>query len=259
MFTISHEFVQTALLIVYCCITGTAIVWLIYLLRWKRTNRKIQAELKQRTKEREVEAQKLQDTLLQNTQGLILRFHAIAEQLRDGDEARKKIEDALDRADEVLADEREKVASLNMPAEAVNNLPKAFAVAGAELVAGTPVSFQVLVEGSPRDLNPTVRDQVYAVGREALANAICHARAGSIEAHVIYTDEELLIRVRDDGRGVDSHVLEEGAHSGRSGLASMRARAQALGAQLYIWSRAGAGTEVELRVPAAVAYSRQTN
>jgi nitrate/nitrite-specific signal transduction histidine kinase len=64
------------------------------------------------------------------------------------------------------------------------------------------------------------------------------------------------LRIRDDGQGIDPKVQKEGRRAGHWGLPGVRERAQRIGAQLDFWSEAGVGTEVQLTVPAAVAYQR---
>lgn len=64
----------------------------------------------------------------------------------------------------------------------------------------------------------------------------------------------LRLRIRDDGKGITAKVLKEGANAGHWGLRGIRERAERIGAQLEFWSEAGAGTEVQLTVPAPVAY-----
>ena len=64
------------------------------------------------------------------------------------------------------------------------------------------------------------------------------------------------LRIRDDGKGIDSSVLKEGARTGHFGLPGMHERAQKMGARLKIWSEPGAGTEAELTVPARIAYEK---
>ncbi len=63
------------------------------------------------------------------------------------------------------------------------------------------------------------------------------------------------MRFRDDGIGIDPKVLNEGALGGHWGLRGIRERAKLAGAQLDFWSEAGAGTEVQVTVPASVAYA----
>jgi len=109
------------------------------------------------------------------------------------------------------------------------------------------------VEGSPRELHPLVRDDIHRIAREALRNAFRHAQADRIEAEVTYGARELRVRIRDDGKGIDPQHLS-GGRARHWGLASMRERAVQIGAHLDLWSDAGAGTELELRVPGAIAY-----
>src|SRR5262249_52434272 len=115
-------------------------------------------------------------------------------------------------------------------------------------------TFQMSVEGSPRALRPIVRDDIHRIAREALRNAYRHAQANHIEAEVTYGARELRVRIRDDGKGVDPGHLSGGPVR-RWGLAGMRERAVQIGAQLNLWSEPGVGTEVELRVPGAIAYA----
>jgi signal transduction histidine kinase len=75
-----------------------------------------------------------------------------------------------------------------------------------------------------------------------------------VEAAICYGEQQLTVRVRDDGKGINPEILEAKGRVGHWGLPGMRERASKFGAQLELWSRPEAGTEVELRVPAATAY-----
>ena len=70
-----------------------------------------------------------------------------------------------------------------------------------------------------------------------------------------YGVSEFRLVVRDSGRGIDAEVLQSG-RTGHWGLVGMRERAERAGGRLKVWSRAGAGTEVELTIPGQIAYSR---
>jgi signal transduction histidine kinase len=63
------------------------------------------------------------------------------------------------------------------------------------------------------------------------------------------------LRIRDDGRGIPPDILEAG-RSGHDGLSGIRERARQIGASLDIWSGTGTGTEIDLSVPGAIAYSK---
>jgi signal transduction histidine kinase len=112
----------------------------------------------------------------------------------------------------------------------------------------------VIVEGTPRALHPSVRDELYRIGREALVNAFLHARASLVELELEYGKRAMRLLVRDDGGGVDPGVLRVG-RDGHYGLSGMRERAERIGGRLRLWSAPGAGTEVELVVRSALAQS----
>jgi hypothetical protein len=69
---------------------------------------------------------------------------------------------------------------------------------GGELAAGGAARFQLVVEGAPRDLCPTVGDEIYRIGAEALRNAFSHARANSIEVHIRCSDQLLQLQIRQE-------------------------------------------------------------
>src|SRR5262249_40455229 len=110
-------------------------------------------------------------------------------------------------------------------------------------------------EGTPRDLRPIIRDDVYRIGSEALRNAMRHARARRIEVELRYDEREFQLRVRDDGGGIEAAALD-GRREGHFGLAGMRERAELIGGRFEIWSEAGMGTEVSLTIPSAAIYAR---
>ena len=62
------------------------------------------------------------------------------------------------------------------------------------------------------------------------------------------------MRVRDDGKGIGAAVLS-GQGKGHFGLPGMRERATLMAAKLTVSSEVDAGTEVELRLPAGIAYA----
>ena len=90
---------------------------------------------------------------------------------------------------------------------------------------------------------------------EALRNAFRHAQAGRVEVEIRYDHERFRLRVRDDGQGIDPAVLANQGLEGHYGLRGMPERAALIGGTLVVWSEVGAGTEVELRLPASTLYA----
>ena len=116
-------------------------------------------------------------------------------------------------------------------------------------------AFRVTVEGEPRDLHPILRDEIYRIAAEVLHNFFRHADAGLVEVEIRYDNQQFRLRVRDNGRGMDSAVLSRRASPGHYGLRGMRERATLISGNLTVWSERNAGTEVELGIPANTAYT----
>jgi signal transduction histidine kinase len=95
-------------------------------------------------------------------------------------------------------------------------------------------------------LSQGAETQLYGIGREALANVVKHAQATAAFVRVEAQNGQILVEVRDNGKGFDPGA----GHSGHFGLDSMRSRATEIGGQLTIASRRGFGTAVRVRVPA---------
>ena len=129
---------------------------------------------------------------------------------------------------------------------------------GEELAAQDSAAFHLVVEGPTRDLHLIVRDELYRIAREALRNAFGHAAARHIETEITYGERMFRLRIRDDGQGVPPEMLEAG-RPGHYGLPGMRERARQIGAKLEIWSRAKAGTEIEVSIAGSTAYRTPTS
>lgn len=234
--------------------------WSAYSYRLRRIARQYEVRLEERVSERTRIARELHDSLLQGFQGLMFRLQAVRRLLPErATEAVQDLDGALERADEVIAEAREAVRDLRASTVAGADLEKSLQALGDELDRGRgerSASYRVLVQGKARAIAPLVRDDVYRIAREAFRNVVQHARAGKIEVELEYGDAAFRLRVRDDGMGIDPGVLERATRAGHWGLQGMRERAEALGGRLEIWSEDAAGTELELVIPATIAYGQ---
>ena len=78
---------------------------------------------------------------------------------------------------------------------------------------------------------------------EAVRNAIAHGRADKVEIYLISHQEQIVLTVRDNGRGFDPRVAEQGL-----GFRTMGSRAHSIGGSCELESRAR-GTMLICRVP----------
>jgi signal transduction histidine kinase len=100
------------------------------------------------------------------------------------------------------------------------------------------------------DLPSEIEVAAFRIAQEALTNALHHAQAKEVCVTLWKRDEELVLRVLDDGLGFDKGAMLRGDVGGQSlGLLGMRERAHLAGGQLEIESAPGQGTMVQVRLP----------
>ena len=228
------------------------IVLALHHFRVTRVAWQLNVRFEERVSERTRLARDLHDTLLQSFQALMLRLQVVDDLLPEG-KAKEQLEQTLQRADQAIAEGRSAVYDLRSSATITNDLAEAVRALGEELTTQDSAAFHLVVEGPTRELHPIIRDELYRITREALRNAFSHARAGHIETEITYEDRVFRLRIRDDGEGIPPELLAAG-RSGHYGLSGMRERAKQIGGKLYIWSRRGAGTEIELSLAGSIAY-----
>jgi signal transduction histidine kinase len=259
-FSITPAYYQTIWFRVLCAVLLLALAWVLYRIRVRQLHHEFALMLDARVGERTSIARDLHDTLLQSFHGLMLRFQIVSQLLPDRPvEAKTELDRTIERAAQAITEGRDAVQGLRASTVQTNDLARAINTLGEELATdpgngGSP-AFRVTVEGEPRDLHPILRDEIYRIAAEALRNAFHHAAARQIEVEIRYDREQFRLRVRDDGKGMDPAVLSRQGSEGHYGVPGMRERATVIGGKLTVWSEVDAGTEVELRVPAKIAYA----
>jgi signal transduction histidine kinase len=257
-FSVAPTYYQTLWFQLSCAAAFLALLWALYRYRLHQIGREFNARLDERVSERTRIARELHDTLLQSFQGVVFRFQAVRNMLpRRPEEAMQALDGALERTDQAIAEGRDAIQGLRASTVVTNELVQAVTALGNEMPshdsAHGATRFHVVVEGPTHDLHPILRDEVYAIAREAVRNAFRHAQARTIEVDITYNGSSFELRIRDDGKGVDPGIVAEG-RAGHYGVPGMRERAKRIGAQLNFWTGNRAGTEIELSIPASIAY-----
>jgi signal transduction histidine kinase len=108
------------------------------------------------------------------------------------------------------------------------------------------------VVGEVREMHPIIRDEVYRIGFEAIRNACLHSRASRLDVELRYGND-LMLRVSDNGIGIDPAVLDVG-RDGHFGLQGMRERAGRIGGKLTMVSSLNIGTVVTIVIPEGLVY-----
>ena len=262
--SIAPAYWQTTWFRALCVLAFIALLLALYLLRLRHLARQFNTTLDARVNERTRIARDLHDTLLQSFHGLLLRFQTAMDLLPNrATEAKQVLGSAIDQAAEAITEGRDAVQGLRSSTIETNDLADAIRTVGEELAADEGANHGVVLrveaQGAPRPLHPIVRDEILRIAGEALRNAFRHAEAKQIEAELRYDERDLRLRVRDDGKGIDPKVLNQGGREGHFGMHGMRERAKVIGGKLTVWSGLDSGTEVELSIPAAHAYTSSSS
>jgi signal transduction histidine kinase len=246
-----------------CSIVLAACLGAVHLLSVRYLNQQLLESLEQRLddriKERTRIARELHDSLLQGFQGVMFRLEAVRALLphRAG-EAADHLDVAIQRGLAAINEGRQTVSELRASGSLGRDLTQALAHLREEFVhlddPHAAPDYCVLVQGHAIDLEPIVRDETYSIVREAVRNAFRHAHAKQVEVECIFGKSTVSVHVRDDGIGLDPAVLKLGHRKGHWGLPGMRERALGFGAELQVWSRRDAGTEIRLRIAGRIAY-----
>jgi signal transduction histidine kinase len=258
-FSIAPAYWQTIWFRTLCVLAFLGLLWMLYQLRLRQVTRQFELGLEARVAERTRIARELHDTLLQGFHGVLLRFQTVARLLPTRPaEARQVLETTLDQAEQALADGRNAVQGLRSSVVEAPELADAIKTLGEELAADPArdrfIPLSLRVEGTPRKLRTIVRDEIYRIAGEALRNAFRHSGASRIEVEIQYDERHFELRVRDDGKGIDSKFLSEEGRGKHFGLSGMRERAEMIGGTLALWTSPNSGTELELKIPALRAY-----
>jgi signal transduction histidine kinase/ligand-binding sensor domain-containing protein len=262
-FSVAPTYYQTPWFQMSCAAALLALFWLLYRYRVHQIAREFNARLEGRVDERLRVSRELHDTLLQSFHASLIQMQAARDLfLRRPNQASQNLDEAITMAAGAIAEGRGAIQGLRSQPPVQDDLVKVLTVTGQDLARSQeanehPARFRLEVEGERQPLEPLLQDEVSRIARELLRNAFRHSQASQIEAEISYDPHLLRLHVRDDGKGIHPEILKAGGRDGHWGLAGMRERAKRIGARLDFWSEAGAGTEVQLTVPASIAY--QTN
>jgi signal transduction histidine kinase len=117
---------------------------------------------------------------------------------------------------------------------------------GRRFAGRSDVRCSVVVPDRPAGYGTDVDTALFRVAQESLTNVARHSGARHVSLSLEHEDDEVVLRVEDDGRGLPPDV--EASFS--FGLSSMRERVERLGGSLHLGRGQGGGTTVEARVPA---------
>jgi signal transduction histidine kinase/ligand-binding sensor domain-containing protein len=256
MFRILPRFYERSWFPAVCLLAAVLLVWFGLSLRVKFVSSAIRIRAEERADERIRIARELHDTLLQGIQGLLLTFHVAAEKVPADHVSKKTLERALTTADRIIVEGRNRVSRLRSENLTDAELKTLIEGVAANLHSITAIEFAVERMGGTDILQSQVVDEVFCIAREALTNAFRHSGASRIVVELHYQSRQFTMSCYDNGRGFDAEALHASPTNGHWGLRGMWERAERIGGKLSFTSAPDKGTEVNITMPARLAYVR---
>ncbi|MFF9815815.1 sensor histidine kinase [Streptomyces sp. NPDC014006] len=193
-------------------------------------------------------AAEIHDTLAQGLTGIIAQLQVVVN-TPDPDLARDHTVRAMDLARHSLGEARRSVHNLAPAALDRDELPEALKKTVAAWGERTGVRADFTVTGTAEQLHAEVSATLLRIAEEALSNTARHANATRAGVTLSFMGDEVVLDIRDDGRGFDPLALPERSDTGGFGLGGMRARAERIAGSLTVESEPGYGTALSARVP----------
>ena len=253
-FSIAPAWYQTYWFLILCATIGILTLWVLHLLRLRQVSNAISARFDERLAERTRLARELHDTVLQTIQGSKMVADDALDQPSDPDRMRRAMERLSQWLGQSMGELRAALNSLRTSTTQGNDLAEGLRRASEDCLVKGRMKVMLSVTGPAQEMHPIVRDEVYRIGYEAIRNADIHSEASQLEIELAYS-RDLIMRVRDNGIGIDDSVAERG-REGHFGLQGMRERAVRIGATLTLVSSASSGTEITLIVPGGIIFRK---
>ncbi len=198
-----------------------------------------------RMREREELARDLHDTFAQDLTAITLQLETALQYIGGERQAAQQVSSALNVARESVHRARRSVEALRSTPESGSPLDAALAELARSFISqsGVPVHLHVDATGA----HPDIERVAYRIAQEALTNVRRHAKAKNVWIDAIRARGNLVLTVRDDGKGFSNRK------SGGIGIAGMQERARSIGGAVTVRNHRDGGTVVRARFPAGPA------
>jgi len=229
---------------------GAVTAWQVQRQRHARAQQVLAGRYEATLAERARIAQDLHDTVLQGFAGVSMQLKAAERALPDApDVAAETLMHVQQLTRETLREARERVMDLQEPESGHADLARALEAGAKGLVAGTGITLILTASGERRRLPRALETAAILIGREAIANAVRHAKPRRIEVDVGFEATMLRLEVRDDGSGFTPEQSERAHRLGHLGLTGMQDRAARAGGSCAVRPGSSGGTVVAVVLP----------
>ncbi len=246
------HFWRTPWFLALCVVLLAGVVFAAFRFRLWQMRMRFEAVLNERGRL----AREMHDTVIQGCAGVSALLEALAS-LREAnnslprdllEDARRQVRTTIDEARQAVWNLRQGQPSDHMLAQTLEGMAR-------HMSLDSGVSVVCEVAGKPFPLTQFATHELMMMAREAVYNAVQHARASRIEVRISFTRDGLILEVRDDGAGFDPKVVfaEEDRHYG---LLGMRERVHAVGGEFHLDTAPFRGTHLTVRMPRRVSGVR---
>lgn len=208
--------------------------------------------IKAQEKERLRMATELHDHLAQDLAALKVELGGLLEPpTADQDELKRRLSGPTERLVKAIADIRDLAYDLLPPGLEDLGLVRTLSRYCAEFAKKNGIAVDFFADGMDGlRLSFEAQINIYRMVQEALTNVRKHAAATQATVRLIRSHPKVILRMEDDGQGVDlEERQEEFREARRMGLWGMRERARLLGGTISLRSRPGRGMLIHIEIP----------
>jgi signal transduction histidine kinase/ligand-binding sensor domain-containing protein len=236
-----------------CCVALLAgMILVAYRFRLWQMRTRFEAVLNERARL----AREMHDTVIQGCAGISALLEALASLHEENsslpedllEHARRQVRATIDEARQAVWNLRQGQPSDRMLAQTLESMAQ-------QIGGDSGVAVACEVTGRQFPLTQFATHELMMMAREAVYNAVLHARASRIDVRANFGRDDLTLEVSDDGVGFDPEAVLV-AEDRRYGLVGMRERVQAIGGEFRLDSVPGRGTNLTVRIPRRVSGAR---
>lgn len=225
-----------------------------YRFRLRQVRQQFEAVLEERNRI----AREMHDTVIQGCASASALLEAVVSLESNSEGTRKELLDSARGQIRATVDEaRQAVWNLRQERATSPHLIQLLGQMAEQVSHASGVPVKLEVTGTPVSLERAVEYVVLMVAREAVSNAVHHARPHEILIGIHFDAKSLQMRVVDDGQGFDPEDISvsQGSHFG---LIGMQERIEHVDGQFAVESAPGKGTQLAFRVPMHPANEKGT-
>ncbi len=218
------------------------------LLYQKFTNERVEwnRELKEEvlTEERNRLARELHDSVSQQLFAATMLLSAINQSPDPTSEATAKQRILVE---EVINEAQSEMRALLLHLRPIQLEGKSLKVGMQELLSELTAKLPLKVTWNLQDvqLEKGIEDHLFRILQEAVSNTLRHAKAKTLEVHMMEVEQFVFLKVVDDGKGFNIDDQKAGSY----GITNMQERASEIGGKIKIVSLPGRGTSIEVKIP----------